>query len=316
MVTLSIEPANSNLAVFRDSVLPFQLGESDVTGRFFRSQKAITQILERHNYPEPIARLLGEALLVIGLIGSGLKLQHRLILQLQGDGAISMIMAEYTSHNQMRGYVKYDAEQFERWTGGEDINPFLLLGKGHVAITVDNGPNMRPYQGIVPIDGKSLSAVLLKYIEQSDQIMSSLSIHLDKISIGDDKFSWRGSAMLLQKLGKAGDDFKVTPVDNEQEENWTRVCTLFHTVGAEEMLDPLLSEEDLLYRLFHEEKISVFERKDVEFGCSCSEEKLKDFLKTMPEAERKEMVNTDDGFIHADCQMCNAIYRFSLDDIK
>ena len=268
MVFEMIEPANSNFIPFEDKVIPFQLESADVAGRFLRSQHMVTDVLDRHNYPEPIARLLGEALMVLSLIASGMKLRGRMILQIQGDGAVPMLVAEYNADGHVRGYADVNQEMFERWTGGEDVNPFLLLGKGHVALTVDNGAGTQPYQGIVPIDGKSLSAVVLRYIEQSEQIMSSLKIHLDRVKLGD-KFVWRGSAMLLQKLGKAGDDFKVSAVSDEENENWDRVCALFNTATQDEMLDPELAPEKLLYRLFHEETVRVFRSNDIIFKCSC-----------------------------------------------
>lgn len=313
MVSKVIEPANSNFIPFDDKVFPFQLDAADVSGRFLRSQNMITDVLDRHNYPEPIARLLGEALMVVSLLASGVKLRGRMILQIQGDGAVPMLVAEYNADGSVRGYADVKQDMFERWTGGEEVNPFLLLGKGHVAITVDNGAGTQPYQGIVPLDGKSLSAVVLRYVEQSEQIMSSLKIHLDRVQL-DNKSVWRGSAMLLQKLGKAGDDFKVSAVNEIENENWDRVCALFHTATQEEMLDPELPAEKLLYRLFHEETVRAFESKDIQFGCSCSAERLKIFLLNSSADDLNHMAE-DGKTISADCQFCNSNYVFDLKEI-
>jgi molecular chaperone Hsp33 len=314
-----MKPANSNMPALKDTVIPFTLELCDVTGRFFRSQHLISQILNRHNYPDAVARLLGEALLVTGLLASGMKLRNRMILQIQGDGAISMLMAEYTAGGTMRGYAKFDADMLARWTGGDNINPFLLLGKGHVALTVDNGADMQPYQGIVPIDGQSLSAVILKYIEQSDQIMSSLIVHIQRMDVmGDDENAdiiWQGGAMILQKLGKSGEDFKISPHNDNDAENWSRACALFHTVKSDEVLDSKLSPETLLYRLFHEETVRIFAPDDVSFDCSCNAQRLKDFLSTVSQQELQNMVEQDNK-IHADCQICNAKYRFTVDEIS
>ena len=312
MVFTINQPANSNHISYEDMVLPFQIENADVTGRFIRSQDVIHDILERHNYPEPIARLLGEALLVTGMIGSGMKLRHRLLIQIQSDGAISMVIAEYRASGTMRGYVKFKQDMFERWTGGEDVNPFLLLGKGHVAMTVDDGENMTPYQGIVPLEGQSLSAVILRYIEQSDQILSSLKLHLEKISITDEKSVWRGGAIILQKLGRAGEDFKTILPDEEALETWQRACALFHTVQNDEIIDAELSPDRLLYRLFHEDGIRIFPKTSISFACSCDAKRLRVILGNNSPEDLTHMAV--DGIIHADCQFCNAHYDFPLSE--
>ena len=313
MVSTVIQPANSNFKSFEDRVIPFQLETADVAGRFLRAEQMVTEVLDRHNYPEPIARLLGEALMVLALVASGIKLRGRMILQIQGDGAVPMLVAEYSAGGDLRGYADVKQDMFERWTGGEEVNPFLLLGKGHVAITVDNGPDTKPYQGIVPIEGKSLSAVILRYIEQSEQIMSSLKIHLDRVKL-DNKYVWRGSAILLQKLGKAGDDFKVSAVNEEENENWERVCALFHTATQDEMIDPELEPEELLYRLFHEETVRVFDSKTIQFHCSCSAVRLKNFIVNSSLDDINHMAE-DGKSIKADCQFCGAQYSFDLQEI-
>ncbi|MEM6603579.1 MAG: Hsp33 family molecular chaperone HslO [Pseudomonadota bacterium] len=309
-----LTPANSNLLPFDDLVLPFQIEKTDVAGRFLRTQSVITEILECHNYPDMISKLLGEALMVISLIGSGMKLRHRIILQLQGDGAVPMIVAEYTAQNTMRGYAKVNQEMFERWTGGEEINPFLLLGKGHVAITIDNGPGTTPYQGIVPLEGESLSAMLLSYIEQSEQIMSSLKIYLDRVVLDEGRKVWRGGALLIQKLGKSGNDMKIEPIDSDDAEKWDRTIALFNTASQGEVLDPALKCEDLLYRLFHEDGVRVFDPHHIRFDCSCSRERLKTFLVNSDQSDLDHMAD-ENNKIYADCQFCRTKYEFDLSEI-
>lgn len=312
MVFTINKPANSNNISYEDMVLPFQIEGADVMGRFIRSQDVIGEILERHNYPEPIARLLGEALLVTGMIGSGMKLRHRLLIQIQSDGAISMLIAEFRASGSMRGYVRFNQEMFDRWAGEGDINPFLLLGKGHIAMTVDDGENMTPYQGIVPLEGQSLSAVILRYIEQSDQILSSLKLHLEKVQITNEKSVWRGGAMMLQKLGRAGEDFKTILPDEEALETWQRACALFYTVQNAELIDADLSPDRLLYRLFHEDGIRIFPKTSISFACSCDAKRLKVILGNNSLEDLTHMAI--DGIIHADCQFCNAHYDFPLSE--
>lgn len=310
---MSKKAANSNHQFLNGTILPFQIENVDVTGRFLRSEKTITEVLERHAYPESVARLLGEALIILALIGSGMKLRHRLILQIQGDGALPMLIAEYTAEGTMRGYVDIKQEMYEKWTGGENINPFLLFGKGHIAITIDQGAGMQPYQGIIALEGESLSASVMHYFEQSQQIISSLQIFLEHF-LEDGKRFWRAGGILLQKLGRAGEDLKAAALDETQKDNWDRCCALLKTATSKETLDPNLKDTELLYRLFHEDGVRIFDASDLGFACSCSRERLESFLRGNSPEALQEMVE-DDGHIHANCKFCNAKYSFTPQEL-
>jgi molecular chaperone Hsp33 len=284
-----------------------------ITGRMIRCQKSISRILNQHNYPVPVARLLGEALLLVALLGSGMKLKHRMILQIKGDGALPLLVADYYADGAMRGYVECNDALYQKWTGGEQLNPFLLIGKGHLAITIDNADGSKPYQGIVPIQGESLSAAILAYIEGSDQIMSALKLFITQKDY-DGVIQWYGAAMLIQKLGKAGTDFKTEITDSDDAEAWVRINALFHTLSEAELCDTELSPETLLFRLFHEDGVRMFEKSMIHFECKCDMSRLEAVLKNSNPTDLQELAD-ENGIITADCQFCENKYQFSLKDL-
>ena len=313
MVSKITPPANSNIYSAQDCIFPFQVDMVDVTGRVIRCQKSISRILNQHNYPVPVARLLGEALLLVALLGSGMKLKHRMILQIKGDGALPLLVADYYADGSIRGYVECIDDLYQKWTGGETINPFLLIGKGHLAITIDNGDDTKPYQGIVPIQGESLSAAILAYIEGSDQIMSALKLFITQKNYNG-VVRWYGAAMLIQKLGKSGIDFKTGITNADDAEKWIRVNALFHTLSEAELCDEELAVDTLLYRLFHEDGVRIFEKSMIHFECKCDMSRLEAIFKNSNPDDLHDLADKN-GIIEANCQFCENKYSFSLKDL-
>ncbi len=308
-------PANSNIQSVNDCVIPFQIDKAHITGRMMRCQKSISRILNQHNYPIPVARLLGEALLLVALLGSGMKLKHRMILQIKGDGALPLLVADYYADGSMRGYVECNDDLYKKWTGGETVNPFLLIGKGYLAITIDNADGSKPYQGVVALQGESLSAAILAYIEDSDQIKSLLKLFINQKDY-DGVTQWYGAAMLVQKLGKSGDSFKTETIDNDDDEleQWTRIKALFLTVSEEELCDETLAPERLLFRVFHEDGVRVFDEKLIHFDCKCDMGRLEAILKNSNPNDLQEMAN-EQGIVEAQCQFCQNKYQFFIKDL-
>lgn len=302
--------ANSNISDDSDYILPFQIDNADVMGRTIRCQKTITRILSQHNYPTPVAKLLGEALLLTALLGSGMQLKHRLILQIKGDGALPLLVADFYADGSMRGYIECNQELYDKWTGGEQVNPLLLIGKGHLAITIDHGDNSKPYQGIVPIQGESLSGAILAYIEGSEQIMSSLRLVLNQKDC-DGTTQWYGSAILIQKLGKSGEDFKI---QHDQDENWSRAKALFATLSDDELSDEELTADRLLFRLFHEDGVRIFDKQSISFDCKCDPERLRAVLQNSNKNDLDEMSN-EHNIIEINCQFCKNKYEFDIKDL-
>jgi len=307
------QPANSNIKAVDDFILPFQLDKADVFGRVVRSQRSISTILTRHNYQPEVAQLLGEALLLVALLGSGMKLKHRIILQIKGDGALPLLVADYYADGSLRGYVECNDALYQKWTGGDKVNPFLLIGKGHLAITIDNGDNTKPYQGIVPLEGESLANAVLSYIEGSDQILSSLKLIIQQKEYNG-VLQWYGAAMLIQKLGNSGEDLKSETHDQNHQDKWAHIKALFHTLSDEELLDGNLAADRLLYRLFHEDGVRVFENSQINFDCKCERQKLESVLKHSNIEDLKEMADSN-GMLEADCQFCQNKYQFFLKDL-
>lgn len=306
-----IASANSNIQMDADYVLPFYIDKADVKGRAIRCQKSITGILSQHNYPAPVARLLGEALLLAALLGSGMQLKHRLIVQIKGDGALPLLVADYYADGTMRGYVECNDALYEKWTGGEEINPFLLIGQGHLAITIDHGGTSQPIQGIVPIQGKSLSGAILAYIEGSEQIMSSLKLIINQKDY-DGVLQWYGAAVLIQKLGKSGDDLKKQ--DDDQDEGWGRAKALFHTLSDEELSDDVLTIDRLLFRLFHEDDVRVYDKISIKHGCKCDPERLKAVLQHSNPDDLHDMAD-ENGMIELNCQFCPKKFEFNVKEL-
>ncbi|MDX5361775.1 MAG: Hsp33 family molecular chaperone [Alphaproteobacteria bacterium] len=291
-----------------DRVVPFQIEGADVRGRLVRMGPAIDRALSGHGYPAPVSRLLGEALLVATLIGSGLKLRNRFTVQAQGQGAVSLLVADYRAGGEVRGYAGFDADAVA--AAGPDADPFALLGGGFLAMTIDQGPDTEPYQGIVPIEGGSLAAAATRYFDQSEQIVTTMRLAVaeafDRRAGGG--AHWRGGGIMLQRLGKGGEEAKKALDTEEAAEDWARAGILLSSVEDVELIDPDLTPATLLYRLFHEDGVRVFEESEVAFGCTCSAEKVANVLRLHGQAELQDMV--EDGEIRATCQFCSALYRF------
>jgi molecular chaperone Hsp33 len=306
-------PANSNIKMVDDFILPFKIHKADIVGRVIRSQKEISKILNRHNYQPPVAQLLGEALLLVALLGSGIKLKHRLILQIKGDGALPLLVADYYADGSLRGYVECNQLLYDKWTGGEQVNPFLLIGKGHLAIIIDHGAETKPYQGIVPLEGDSLANAVLAYIKGSDQILSSLKLVIQQRDYNGTK-NWFGAAMLLQKLGTSAEKIKDEEHEQNSQERWLHIKALFHTLSEQELLDDELSVDKLLFRLFHEDGVRIFPENAIRFECKCDRSRLEAVFKNSNIDDLKEMAD-ENGMLEADCQFCQNKYQFFLKDL-
>ncbi len=311
-------PANSNTPPLEDEVLPFQPEGADILGRIIRADAAVSKILEQHDYPESVSELLGEAVLLTALIGSGLKLRGKFTLQIQSDGAINLLAADYSPNGGIRGYAGFDEEKLERWTGGEKINPFLLLGAGHIVITMNNGADESPYQSIVPIEGKSLSAAILKYIERSEQILSSLKLCVRKVKRSQTETGARqAAAALIRKAGKAGEDNRIVADSEQDEAEWNHHALLFKTLTDDELTDRTHTIETIPYRLFHQNGVRVFEKTRIFFYCGCERERFAAFLKSMAKEELQELAekSEESGKIVTNCRFCNQKRLFSLEEL-
>ena len=290
-----------------DMVLPFQAENADVVGRLVRLGPTVDTILSRHAYPDPVSRLLGEAVTMTALLGAALKTEGKFILQASTDGAVDLLVADYQVPGALRGYARFSED---RLAEGESDSEASLLGQGHFAMTIDRGSDTDRYQGVVPLEGDTLTDAADTYFMQSEQLPTFIRLAVARhyqAGVGDDgegAWTWRAGGLLVQKLTREGG----VQSSRDFEEDWTRAKTLAETVEDHELLDPMLPPDRLLYRLFHEEQVRVFPPIQLETYCSCSRERVEDLLHSFSAEDLSDMVV--DGEVWVNCEFCNARYNF------
>lgn len=298
----------SSTAHADDLVAPFQIENQPVRGRIVRLGGVVDEILTRHDYPPAVANLLGEACALASLVGASLKFNGRLILQAQGDGPVSYVVADYDTEGSLRGYCRYDADRLAEVSGGfAQPGAKTLLGEGVFIMTIDQGADMDRYQGVTPIEGETLALCAEQYFAQSEQTPTRVLLSTARVQT-DGPAHWRAGGMIIQNI--AGDAARGSTDDA-----WDTVQTLFQTLGEDELVDPTISGETLLFRLFHEDGVRVFDRTPLRAFCRCSEERIVTVLRSFPLEERHEMVQ-DDGAIQVTCEYCSRVYRFTPDEVS
>ncbi|MEH6520548.1 Hsp33 family molecular chaperone HslO [Sulfitobacter sp.] len=309
---------DANSTGWDDTVLPFQLDNSDIRGRIARLDTALGGILEQHNYPPQVEALVAEMALLTALIGQTMKLRWKLQLQVQSNGPVRMISTDYYGPEadgapaRIRAYASYDAE------GLTDGAPIDQVGDGYFAVMIDQGKGTTPYQGISPLSGESLAKSAEGYFAQSEQLPTRFELSFGKSTMADGPEHWRAGGVMLQHMPKAspfaaqaeGTGEILQPVDlldDDETENWGRVNILLDTVDDLELIGPTLEPSQVLLRLFHEEQPRVFDKQRVHFGCTCSEDRVRQSL-SIYSAQDIGTMTTDDGRVTADCQFCGAHY--------
>lgn len=285
-----------------DKVISFRIEGTDFRGQIVKLGDAVDQVLSRHDYSAPVSKLLGEALVLTALLGASLKFDGKLILQIQGDGPVRLLVCDYATDGFLRGYARVDDKKGEL---REQAPLSDLLGKGHLALTVDQGLDKERYQGIVALEGDTLADCALGYFAQSEQIPTLLSLSVAELFIPGESKAWRAGGLLVQLL--PGDDDINSAID-QPNDDWDRISAFMTTIEKHELIDPLLTSQDLLYRLFHEDGVRVFAPKHVAFSCSCNREKIGRLLQTFGVEERQDML--EDNLIKVRCEFCNTSYEF------
>lgn len=311
----------ANQIAWDDTVLPFQLDASDMRGRVARLDGVLEGILKQHDYPPAVEALVAEMALLTALIGQTMSLRWKLSLQVQAKGAVRRIATDYYAPERegeparIRAYASFDADRLT------DGNPFDQIGEGYFAILIDQGQGTAPYQGITPLAGGSLSACAEAYFAQSEQLPTRFSLSFGKSAEPGIAEHWRAGGIMLQHMPKAspfmadadGEGAVLTASDlvsGEEEENWNRVMALLGTVEDLELIGPSVSPAELLLRLFHEESPRVYDAQMVQFGCTCSEDRVRQSL-SIYSAKDIEKMTTAEGRVTADCQFCGA--HFDMD---
>ena len=290
-----------------DLVGAFQIEGEPVRGRVARLGASVDQILRAHAYPEPVANLLGEACALAALVGASLKFNGRLIVQAQGDGPVSFVVADYDTSGGLRGYCSFDAEKVAAASQGfARPGAHSLLGKGVFIMTIDQGPDMDRYQGVTPIEGETLALCAERYFAQSEQTPTRVLLATAEVHDSGPQ-RWRAGGMILQNI--AGDAAR-----GSTDEAWNTVQALFGTLGEDELVDPTISPGTLLFRLFHEDGVRVYQRHGLEARCRCSRERVETVLRMLPPEELGEL--KVDGRIVVTCEFCSATYGFDDDQVN
>ena len=303
-----------------DTVLPFQLDRSDIRGRVARLDGVLDGILKQHDYPPAVEALVAEMALLTALIGQTIKLRWKLSLQVQSKGPVRMIATDFYAPEKegeaarIRAYASYDAD---RITSGA---PMTQLGDGYFAILMDQGEGMQPYQGITPLVRSSLADAAGAYFAQSEQLPTRFQLSFGRSTERGGSEHWRAGGVMLQHMPKAsplmgeggtgeGGLLQAEDILSEDEgEAWRRANFHLDTVEEMELIGPSLPPTELLVRLFHEETPRVFDSQAVRFGCTCSEDRVRQSL-SIYSAKDIEKMTTDEGIVTADCQFCSAHYE-------
>ncbi|MCL4715139.1 MAG: Hsp33 family molecular chaperone HslO [Hyphomonadaceae bacterium] len=304
---MSIAASPSAPAAPDDLVAPFSLDNAPVRGRIARlGPGALDPILRRHDYPRPVAMLLGEALTLAALVGSLLKTEGRLVVQAQGEGPAPLLVAEHSAGG-LRGYARLAEGAAAKLANANRLPPAELLGAGNLVLTLDLGADTNPYQGVVPLEGATLAACAETYFRASEQTETGIKLTVGEVISGDAPQLWRAGGVLMQRL--ASDQAR-----GDTGEDWNRASLLFATLRDEELIDPDLPADRLLYRLFHEEGARMDAPASLEDRCTCNEERLTAVMRRFPREELRELVEPD-GKLHARCQFCSRAYLIAPETV-
>jgi molecular chaperone Hsp33 len=302
--------ANDN--VTDDIILPFSLQESHLRGRIVRLGTVLDDILLPHSYPMPVAQLVGEAATLTLLLGGMLKYDGVFTLQAQGDGPVRLVVADLTSNGHIRGMASFNPDQMKSLMGqGGDVVGLratdtlldlkTLMGSGHLAFTVDQQGVHDRYQGIVELNAVDLATSVYHYFQQSEQIETIL-----KVGCGFKNGAYRAGGIMIQRLPVPAD---ALPSDiDEAQDHWNRARAFIDTCTRDELIRETLPATTLLYRLFHEDGVKVFNPISLTKGCRCSPEKLSGILDQMSDDDRAHM--TENGKITMHCEFCSKDFKF------
>ncbi len=292
-----------------DVALGVTIPSRNARGRVARIGPVLEQVLANHGYPPVIETLLAEALVLTALLGSLLKdSTGQTTLQAQTDnGIVDLLVCDYLD-GQLRGYVRHDAERLAE--AGPNPSLFALFGKGYLAITFDQPVTDQRYQGIVPLEGTSLGDAAQSYFAQSEQVPSIVRLAVEKLASG-----WSAGGLLFQHLpvGEEGRDRLHARLDHP---DWPHVAALAGSVRADELTDPALPLDDLVWRLFHDEQeVRTLEPLLLSRGCRCDADYVRSVIARFPEDERRAMAG-DDGLIRVDCAFCSLSFPIALDAVS
>jgi molecular chaperone Hsp33 len=304
-----------------DCVLPFAVEALDMRGRLARLGPALDAILTRHAYPEPVALLLGEAAVLTVLLGTALKFDGRFQMQTRTDGIVDMLVVDFDAPDRLRAFARFNAARLAALAdAGGAAGRAALLGRGHLAFTIEQGADVSRYQGVAPIEGGSLEEAAHAYFRQSEQIPTFIRLAAGQV-VTKGGARWRAGGLLAQFLPHSPErrrtaDFHPgdapeghVQTEHAEDDSWIEAKALAATVEDHELLDPGLPSEDLAYRLFHERGVVAFRPQALRESCRCSDERIESMLRGFSQKERDDMVG-DDGMIGVTCEFCSTLRRY------
>jgi molecular chaperone Hsp33 len=309
-----------------DHVLPFAIEPLDVRGRLVRLGPALDRILRRHRYPNAIARVLGEAAALTALLGSALKLEGRFQLQTRTDGVLDMLIVDFDAPGSLRAVARFDPTRLAALESERKVAGAELIGRGHLALTIDQGGAMSRYQGVVALDRQNLEAAAHQYFRQSEQIPTFVRLAVAE-SVRAQASSWRAGGLMLQFLPASPERQRqaefdpgdapagVVRVPFVEDDAWSEAKLLAGTLEDHELVDPTLSSERLLYRLFHQRGVTVFRPLALREYCRCSAERIETMLRSFSAQERRDMIG-DNGLIGVTCEFCSVHREFDPRELE
>jgi molecular chaperone Hsp33 len=311
-----------------DTVQPFEVSALDLRGRVVRLGPAVDTILSGHDYPQAVAKLLGEAIVLGVMLGTALKFEGRFILQTKTDGPVRMLVVDFTTPDKVRACARFDRQAVAEAISAGRADAGAMLGRGHLAMTIDQGGNTNRYQGLVALEGGTLEDAAHEYFLRSEQIPTRVRLAVAeeyRAGSGGATHRWRAGGILLQFVPRAPERARVADLDPgdapkgtvrhavREDDAWVEGRSLIETVEDVELIDPALSSERLLYRLFHERGVRVFRSAELRAQCSCSRETVEAMLRSFPQADRDDMV--ENGKISVTCEFCSATHVFEPADV-
>jgi molecular chaperone Hsp33 len=297
-----------------NELLPFQIEGMDVRGRAIRLGTVVDLILKAHDYPDAVAKILGELLTLTGLLGSIMKFDGIVTVQTKSSGAVPMMVADFERREdgvgRWRGYADIDQDKLSTYGKNPSFKGLIGSKSGYLALTIDQGQDMERYQGIVDLQGESIAEIARNYFVNSEQTPTEI-----RMSCARDKVTghWRAGGIMVQHLAR-GETGQERILDRETQEHWERAGILMHSVKPAELLDPQLDLDTLLYRLYNEDGVRVFDAEHMVHACRCSRERLQTVLTQFDDTELQDMLI--DGKIDVNCQFCNATYHFSPKEVR
>jgi molecular chaperone Hsp33 len=311
-----------------DVVLPFAVEPLDVRGRIVRLGASVDAILSRHAYPAPVSRVLGEAAALTVLLGASLKFEGRFQLQTKTDGPIEMIVVDFDAPDRLRAMARFDKDKLAA-LGSGTLKTGDLVGSGYLAMTIDQGNDRSRYQGVVALEGQDFQEAAHQYFRQSEQIPTQVRLAVAE-QFEDGRHTYRAGGLMVQFLPTSPDRMRqadLSPGDipaghpsNDlvapaEDDAWVEAKSLMTTVEDHELVDPAVSSERLLYRLFHERGVRVFESLHVHEECRCSQTRVMSMMRRFSAEDRRDMVG-DNGRIGITCEFCSRFYDLDPADVE